>query len=131
MTSRRTLFSTSLSSSIVLAATLLATSATMAQDFPNKPITLVAPFPAGSVTDSVTRVLAQGLQEALGQTVIVENRAGAQGTVGAAYVARTKPDGYTLLVASSGMFVAKSFYKVLSYEPMDASSRYRAWAQPP
>ena len=90
-----------------------------AQDFPNKPVTLIAPFPAGSVTDTVTRTVAQGLQEILGQSVVVENRAGAQGTVGAAYVARSKPDGYTLLMASSGMFVAKSFYKTLSYEPTD------------
>lgn len=92
-----------------------------AQDvFPSKPITLVAPFPAGSVTDSVTRVLAQALQEALGQTVVVDNKAGAQGTVGAAFVARARPDGYTLLVASSGMFVAKNFYKTLPYEPVDS-----------
>lgn len=91
-----------------------------AQDFPNKPITLVAPFPAGSVTDTVTRTLGQALQEILGQSVVVDNRAGAQGTVGAAFVARAKPDGYTLLMASSGMFVAKSFYKSLSYEPMDS-----------
>ena len=106
-----------------LAAGMLAASAfsLQAQDvFPSRPITLVAPFPAGSVTDSVTRVLAQALQEALGQTVVVDNKAGAQGTVGAAYVARTKPDGYTLLVASSGMFVAKNFYKTLPYEPVDS-----------
>lgn len=106
-----------------LAAGLLVTSAfaAHAQDsFPSRPITLVAPFPAGSVTDSVTRALGQALQESLGQTVVVDNRAGAQGTVGAAYVARAKPDGYTLLVASSGMFVAKSFYKSLPYEPNDA-----------
>ena len=102
------------------AAALLAAFAVAAtaQDFPSRPITLVAPFPAGSVTDSVTRTLGQGLQELLGQTVVVENRAGAQGTVGATYVARSKPDGYTLLVASSGMFVARSYYKSLPYEPM-------------
>lgn len=108
---------------IPLAAGVLAASAfaVHAQDvFPSKPITLVAPFPAGSVTDSVTRVLAQALQESLGQTVVVDNKAGAQGTVGAAYVARAKPDGYTLLVASSGMFVAKNFYKTLPYEPVDS-----------
>jgi tripartite-type tricarboxylate transporter receptor subunit TctC len=91
-----------------------------AQEFPGKPVTLIAPFPAGSVTDTVTRTLAQGLQEVLGQSIVVENRAGAQGTVGAAHVARSKPDGYTLLMASSGMFVAKSFYKTLSYEPTDS-----------
>ncbi len=81
---------------VILAGSSLA----HAQEFPSKPITLVAPFPAGSVTDSVTRVVGQALQEVLGQTVVVDNRAGAQGTVGAAYVARAKPDGYTLLVAS-------------------------------
>ncbi len=102
------------------AAILLAASLTQAQDFPSKPITLVAPFPAGSVTDSVSRALAQALQEALGQPVLVDNRAGAQGTVGAAFVARAKPDGYTLLVASSVMFVANGLYKTLPYEPNEA-----------
>lgn len=105
-----------LTAALVTAATALAT----AQDFPSRPITLVAPFPAASVTDSVTRTLALSLQEVLGQSVVVENRAGAQGTVGAAHVARSKPDGYTLLVASSGMFVARSFYKTLPYDPMDS-----------
>ncbi len=104
---------------LVTSLAVLGPCALHAQDFPNKPVTLIAPFPAGSVTDTVTRTLAQGLQEILGQSVVVENRAGAQGTVGAAYVARSKPDGYTLLMASSGMFVAKSFYKTLSYEPSD------------
>ena len=103
-----------------IALLAVACAAVMAQDFPSRPITLVAPFPAASVTDAVTRTLAQGLQEVLGQTIVVENKAGAQGTVGAAYVARSKPDGYTLLVASSGMFVAGSFYKSLSYGPMDS-----------
>ena len=105
-----------------LASAILATSTSSiwAQDFPTRPITLVAPFPAGSVTDNVTRVVAQALQETLGQTVIVENRAGAQGTVGAAYVARSKPDGYTLLVASSVMFVATSLYKSLPYDPNES-----------
>lgn len=107
-------------SPLLLAAMLAAASSlAQAQDFPSKPITLVAPFPAGSVTDSVTRAFGQGLQEVLGQTVVVDNKAGAQGTVGAAYVARAKPDGYTLLVASSGMFVAKSLFKTLPYEPVD------------
>ena len=104
---------------LVATLAVLGASALHAQDFPSKPVTLIAPFPAGSVTDTVTRTVAQGLQEILGQSVVVENRAGAQGTVGAAYVARSKPDGYTLLMASSGMFVAKSFYKTLSYEPTD------------
>ena len=101
-------------------AAALAPAAVLAQDFPTRPITLVAPFPAGSVTDAVTRTLAQALESSLGQPVVVENRAGAQGTVGAAHVARSRPDGYTLLVASSVMFVAKSLYKTLPYDPVDS-----------
>ena len=73
----------------------------MAQNFPSRPVTLVGPYPAGSATDNVARPLAIALQSILGQPVIVDNRAGAQGVIGADYVARSKPDGYTLLVASS------------------------------
>jgi tripartite-type tricarboxylate transporter receptor subunit TctC len=92
-----------------------------AQDsFPTRPVTIVAPFPAGSVTDSVTRALAQALQQSLGQPVVVENRAGAQGTIGASYVANAKPDGYTLLMGSSVMFVAKSLFKTLPYDPVES-----------
>lgn len=91
-----------------------------AQDFPSRPITLVAPFPAGSVTDSVTRAVAKALSESIGQPVLVDNRAGAQGTIGAAHVANAKPDGYTLLMGSSVMFVAKGLFKTLSYDPMDS-----------
>jgi len=89
-----------------------------AQALQSRPITLVAPFPAGSVTDAVTRVLAKELSKSAGQTVVVENKAGAQGTIGAAYVANAKPDGHTLLVASSVMFVADSLYQKLSYDPV-------------
>lgn len=103
-------------------APILAVAATavhaQVEDFPSRPITLVAPFPAGSVTDSVTRVLGNALSKSLGKPVVVENKAGAQGTIGAAYVANTKPDGYTLLVSSSAMFVAKSLYKSLTYDPV-------------
>jgi len=89
-----------------------------AQELRSQPITLVAPFPAGSVTDAVTRVLANALGKTTGHTVVVENKAGAQGTIGAAYVANAKPDGHTLLVGSSVMFVANSLYKKLSYDPV-------------
>lgn len=92
----------------------------MAQDFPSRPVTLVAPYPAGSATDNVARPLAIALQGILGQAVIVDNRAGAQGTIGADYVARSKPDGYTLLVASSTMFAGASLVKNLPYDPTTA-----------
>ena len=103
---------------LATAALALAAAAAGAQEFPSRPITLVAPFPPGTVTDNVTRPLAQALQEILGQTVIVDNRAGAQGVIGATFVARSKPDGYTLLVGSSTMFVGTSLYKNVPYDPL-------------
>lgn len=105
-----------------LSAALLGVAAphVMAQDFPVKPITLVAPYPAGSATDNVARPLAIALQSILGQPVIVDNRAGAQGVIGADHVARSKPDGYTLLVASSSMFAGASLVKSLPYDPATA-----------
>ena len=100
------------------AAIAFTVSPAWAQEFPSRPITLVAPFPPGTVTDNVTRPLAQALQEILGQPVIVDNRAGAQGVIGATFVARSKPDGYTLLVASSTMFVGTHLYKNVPYDPL-------------
>ena len=105
---------------LVSACALGLTVSVQAQSFPSKPITLVAPFPAGSVTDSVTRIVAKALTDSVGQSVIVDNRAGAQGTIGAAYVANAKPDGYTLLIGSSVMFVAKGLIKSLPYDPVDS-----------
>lgn len=106
--------------SLVCSAAALISIQVQAQNFPSKPISLVAPFPAGSVTDSVTRIVAKALSEAIGQNVIVENKAGAQGTIGAAFVANARPDGYTLLIGSSGMFVAKGMFKTLTYDPMES-----------
>jgi len=105
---------------IACTASMLWSILAQAQNFPIKPITLVAPFPAGSVTDSVTRIVAKALSESIGQAVIVDNKAGAQGTIGAAFVANAKPDGYTLLMGSSVMFVAKGMFKTLSYDPMES-----------
>ncbi len=96
-------------------ATLLAPSA-HAADWPERPITLVAPFTPGGTTDIVARAIAVQLQQQLGQTVIVENKAGAGGTLGAGYVARAKPDGYTLLLANVGHAAAGVLYKNLPYD---------------
>jgi len=89
-----------------------------AQAFPAKPVRLVVPFAPGGINDTVARVVGDKMAQELGQPVIVENRAGASGTVGAAYVAKSAPDGYTLLVSSTGPIVmAPSLYKNLGYKP--------------
>src|SRR4051812_24420089 len=73
-----------------------------ADDYPSRPITLVVPFPAGGASDAVTRILAEKLGEVLGGTIVVENKGGAGGNIGTHGVARAAPDGYTLLLSSSG-----------------------------
>ncbi len=88
--------------SLFLLATLALSSPwTLAQSYPNKPIRLVVPFPAGGATDLLARSIAQRLGQGLGQTVVVENKAGAGGSLGSAEVAKAAPDGYTLLIATS------------------------------
>ena len=87
--------------------------------YPNRPITLVVPFPAGSGTDAVARIVATELSEQLGQSVIIENKAGGNATIGAQYVARAQPDGYTLLVATNTpMSAAPWLMKSIPYDPI-------------
>jgi tripartite-type tricarboxylate transporter receptor subunit TctC len=80
------------------------------------PITLVVPFPAGGTTDMIGRTLASALGKQLHQTIVVDNRGGAGGTVGAAYVARAKPDGYTIFLATAAHTVAPAIYDTLTYD---------------
>jgi tripartite-type tricarboxylate transporter receptor subunit TctC len=90
-----------------------------AQDYPNKPIRLVVPYPPGSGTDIVGRLLAQRLGEGLGQQVYVDNRPGAGATIGTAFVAKGTPDGYTILMADLGpLAIGPSFYRQLPYDPI-------------
>lgn len=96
---------------------LSAVSAVWAQ-YPDKPVTLVVPFAAGGPSDKIARDLAEALRKPLGQTVIVDNTAGAGGTIGAARVARAKADGYTLLVHHIGLATAPALYKKLPYDTL-------------
>ncbi|MGO4331588.1 tripartite tricarboxylate transporter substrate-binding protein [Cupriavidus sp. 2TAF22] len=88
-------------------------------EYPAKPVTLVVPFVAGGPSDKIARDVAEALRKTLGQTVLVENTAGAGGTIGTARVARATPDGYTLLVHHIGLATAPSLYKKLGYKTAD------------
>ena len=103
---------------VTLAATvaLAVCGAAGAQEWPTKPVTLIVPFAAGGTTDLVGRPLAQGLGERLGQTVVVDNRAGAGGTLGAAAAAKSPPDGYTLFLATIAHTIAPGIYHNLAYD---------------
>ena len=88
-----------------VAIALLAATAVQAQAWPTKPVTLVVPFPLGGSSDTIARSIGAKMQEKLGQPVVIENKAGATGTIGAGQVKRAAPDGYTVLVSSLGPFV--------------------------
>jgi tripartite-type tricarboxylate transporter receptor subunit TctC len=99
-------------------ALLLFSFAAQAQ-YPAKPIRVVVPFPAGSATDTITRVLAQSVSQSIGQTLVVENKAGADGAIAAAEVAKAAPDGYTLLMATnSPMSAVPAMKKAPPYDPV-------------
>ena len=99
-----------------LPALLLAHAPAMAQAWPAKPISLVVPFPPGGTTDVLARALGEKLSQSLGQNVIVENKPGAGATLGADYVAKSKPDGYTLLMGAVHHTIAPSVFKKVPYD---------------
>lgn len=97
-----------------------ATSATAQDDYPNRPIVWVAPFPPGGITDTVARVVTPPMAEALGQSIIIENRAGAASAVGTEYAIQSKPDGYTLLHGANGNLATNMYiYKDVNYDPLE------------
>ena len=100
---------------LVLAATIGAPGA-MAQTFPNGQLKIISPYPPGGGTDVLGRVIAQRYTERYGQPAIVENRVGANGTIGSAYVAKAPPDGLTLLIVPAGYAANPSLYKSLPYD---------------
>ena len=102
---------------ILTAALMSAAPAIHAQAYPDKPVTLIVGFPPGGGVDIVARQLAETLSDSLGQRVVVENRAGAAGNIAMEYVARAKPDGYTLLMGNLGMLTANPvLYPKLSFD---------------
>jgi tripartite-type tricarboxylate transporter receptor subunit TctC len=101
-----------------LLAACAATGALAQQTWPAKPIALVVPFAAGGPTDVVARTLAASMSKTLGQTVVVENKLGAGGTVAASYVARATPDGYTFFIHHNGMATSTALYRKLAYNPL-------------
>ncbi|MGE0556796.1 MAG: Bug family tripartite tricarboxylate transporter substrate binding protein [Burkholderiales bacterium] len=101
---------------ILLAAALCASTAAVAQDFPTKPVRVIVPFSAGGATDIVTRVVSQKLTEIWGQTIVVDNRAGAGGNIGADLAAKSAADGYTIFMTSGSIVTANPhMYRKLPY----------------
>ena len=101
----------------LLSGTMFCTCAALAQPYPNKPIKAIVPFAAGSATDQIGRAFAAKMSESLGQTVVVDNKAGVNGMLGADAVAKSAPDGYTLLIGTNSTNAAlKSLMKKLPYD---------------
>ncbi len=98
--------------------TLLCSAEARSQDYPSRPIRLMVPFAAGGGVDTTARILAAKLTESLKQTVIVDHRPGAGGTLGADFVAKAPPDGYTILLTVSGLAAAPALYKALPFDPV-------------
>jgi tripartite-type tricarboxylate transporter receptor subunit TctC len=106
---------------LVLLAGVAVAVAALAQaqaNWPTRPITLVVPFAAGGPTDVVARTLGASMTRSLGQSVIVENKLGAGGTVAATYVAKAAPDGYTFFIHHNGMATSAALYRKLAYDPL-------------
>ena len=104
---------------LVAAGAALIGTAAGAQNYPNKPVTIIVPFGAGSGTDTISRILAQHLGTALNQSIVVENRPGANGALAALFVARSAPDGYTLLMSTNSPHSAVPFLmKNVAYDPV-------------
>jgi tripartite-type tricarboxylate transporter receptor subunit TctC len=103
---------------LLIAGLTCAAGLAAAQTYPSRPVMIVVPFAAGGGNDIMARLLAQHMSRTLGQQFVIDNRAGAAGTIGARAVAKSTPDGYTLMVGHSGVFgVAPSLYTNVGYDP--------------
>src|ERR1043165_5390853 len=101
---------------LALAAAFLGSA--WAQSYPSRTVTPIVPFAAGGPTDVVARTLGAAMTKTLGQTVVIENKLGAGGTIAANYVAKATPDGYTMLIHHNGMATATALYRKLPYNPL-------------
>ncbi len=106
-----------LSRALIASIMVLLPAAVLAQAYPTKPIRLIAPFPPGGGTDILSRIIAVPVSESLGETVVVDNRPGAGGAIGAEITVRAEPDGHTLILVSSS-YCATSAYRELPYDPV-------------
>jgi len=104
----------------LFAAAALITSGSALADYPERPINMVVPFAAGGPTDNVARSLAEAMRAPLGETIVVENKGGAGGTLGTSQVARAKPDGYSVLLMHVGFSTAPSLYKNPGYNALES-----------
>src|SRR5437764_909778 len=102
----------------LFAASLLLAGAAIAQSYPNRPVRVIVPWTPGQATDIAARVVAQKLQETLGQSFVIDNKPGAGGAIGSDAVAKAVPDGYTLLAASSGPLSIMPNLQKTPYDPL-------------
>ena len=103
---------------LLIGLTLLCPASAMAQDFPNKPIRLIVPFPPGGPNDLIGRVIGQRMSEILKQSVVVENRSGQGGVAGTDAVAKSPPDGYTIAITSAGALAISPSMEKVAYETL-------------
>jgi tripartite-type tricarboxylate transporter receptor subunit TctC len=103
---------------LAIALAVLSASAALAQEYPNRPVRMIVPFPAGGGVDAMARILAQKMTDIVKQPVLVEHKAGAGGNVGTDYVTKSAPDGYTMLLNVNGIAISPSLYRKLSFDPL-------------
>ena len=103
---------------IAIMLTVLSASTALAQSYPDRPIHLIVPFPAGGGVDTMARILAYKMTDVVKQSVLVEYKPGAGGNVGTDYVSKSSPDGYTVLLNVNGIAISPSLYKKLTFDPL-------------
>src|SRR5215510_11021739 len=107
-----------MSCAALVALLIVAGTSTNAQQWPTRPIRVISPYPAGSASDTVSRVVLDEVSRLIGQPIVIEMRPGAGGSIGFSSVARADPDGYTLVTSSSSMATERVLHRTLPYDPI-------------